>query len=128
MGYPTLLHFPITNISTGRETKTLANLCAIVRGVIQLKFHRNKRSVADERVGRKLVGLRVVNSYRMNEDSTYKYFEVILVDVEHNVILNDPRINWICNPVYKHMELRDPHMLERKTRVCMGPLALAPQE
>ncbi|XP_039064633.1 60S ribosomal protein L15-2-like [Hibiscus syriacus] len=56
----------------------------------------------EERDGRKLGSLRVVNSYWINEDSTYKYFEVILVDPAHNAILNDPRINW----VHKHRELR----------------------
>ncbi|GFP82752.1 60S ribosomal protein l15 [Phtheirospermum japonicum] len=42
------------------------------QGVTQLKFHRSKRSVAEERAGRKLGGLRVLNSYWINEDSTYK--------------------------------------------------------
>ncbi|KAF7147915.1 hypothetical protein RHSIM_Rhsim03G0165500 [Rhododendron simsii] len=76
------------------------------QGVTQLKFQRSKRSVAEERAGRKLGGLKVLNSYWLNEDSTYKYFEVILVDPAHNAIRNDPRINWICNPVHKHRELR----------------------
>ncbi|KAI8540264.1 hypothetical protein RHMOL_Rhmol09G0249400 [Rhododendron molle] len=76
------------------------------QGVTQLKFQRSKRSVAEERAGRKLGGLKVLNSYWLNEDSTYKYFEVILVDPTHNDIRNDPRINWICNPVHKHRELR----------------------
>ncbi|KAL9665660.1 hypothetical protein QQ045_021081 [Rhodiola kirilowii] len=72
------------------------------QGVTQLKFQRSKRSVAEERAGRKLGGLKVLNSYWINEDSTYKYFEVMLVDAAHNAIRNDPRINWICNPVHKH--------------------------
>lgn len=76
------------------------------QGVTQLKFQRSKRSVAEERAGRKLGGLRVLNSYWLNEDSTYKYFEVILVDVAHQTIRKDPRINWLCNPVHKHRELR----------------------
>ncbi|CAL5429645.1 unnamed protein product [Camellia sinensis] len=75
------------------------------RGVTQLKFQRSKRSVAEERAGRKLGGLKVLNSYWINEDPTYKYFEVILVDHAHNAIWNDPRISWICNPVHKHREL-----------------------
>jgi hypothetical protein len=37
------------------------------QGVTQLKFQRNKRSVAEERAGRKLGGLRVLNSYWVNE-------------------------------------------------------------
>lgn len=37
------------------------------QGVTQLKFQRSKRSVAEERAGRKLGGLRVLNSYWVNE-------------------------------------------------------------
>lgn len=37
------------------------------QGVTQLKFQRSKRSVAEERAGRKLGGLRVLNSYWLNE-------------------------------------------------------------
>jgi len=37
------------------------------QGITQLKFQRNKRSVAEERAGRKLGGLRVLNSYGVNE-------------------------------------------------------------
>mmetsp|Transcript_2730 Transcript_2730/g.4717 ORF Transcript_2730/g.4717 Transcript_2730/m.4717 type:complete len:205 (-) Transcript_2730:469-1083(-) len=76
------------------------------QGITQLKPNRNLRSMAEERVGRKCEGLRVLNSYWVNEDSTYKYFEVVMVDPAHNAIRNDPRINWICNPVHKHRELR----------------------
>ena len=37
------------------------------QGVTQLKFQRSKRSVAEERAGRKLGGLKVLNSYWLNE-------------------------------------------------------------
>lgn len=37
------------------------------QGVTQLKFQRSKRSVAEERAGRKLGGLRVLSSYWINE-------------------------------------------------------------
>ena len=50
--------------------------------------------------------LRVLNSYWVNQDATYKYFEVILVDPQHSAIRNDARIQWICNPTHKHRELR----------------------
>ncbi|KAK7858250.1 large ribosomal subunit protein eL15z [Quercus suber] len=66
------------------------------QGVTQLKFQRSKRSVAEERAGLQLGGLRVLNSYWLNEDSTYKYYEVILVDVAHNAIKIDTRINWLA--------------------------------
>lgn len=76
------------------------------QGITQLKPTRNLKSVAEERAGRKLGGLRVLNSYWVNQDSTYKYFEVILVDPHHTAIRKDARINWIVNPVHKHRELR----------------------
>ncbi|KAG6521932.1 60S ribosomal protein L15-2-like [Zingiber officinale] len=90
------------------------------QGITQLKFQRNKRSVAEERAGRKLGGLRVLNSYWVNEDSTYKYFEVILVDAAHTVIRNDPRINWICKGVHKHRELRGLTSAGKKYRGLRG--------
>nr|GMD55574.1 60S ribosomal protein L15 [Ipomoea batatas] len=90
------------------------------QGVTQLKFQRSKRSVAEERAGRKLGGLRVLNSYWINEDSTYKYYEVILVDPAHAAIRNDPRINWLCNPVHKHRELRGLTSAGKKYRGLRG--------
>lgn len=40
-----------------------------------------------ERVGRRCGGLRVLNSYWVGEDSTYKFYEVILVDPAHKVYI-----------------------------------------
>lgn len=87
------------------------------QGVCKQKSSRNLRSVAEERVGRKVCGnMRVLNSYWVGQDATYKYFEVILVDPNHNAIRNDGRINWICNPVHKHRELRGLTSAGRKGR------------
>ncbi len=86
------------------------------QGITQLKFARNLKSVAEERVGRRVGGLRVLNSYWVNQDATYKYYEVICVDPSHNAIRNDARINWIVNPVMKHRELRGLTSTGRKYR------------
>jgi large subunit ribosomal protein L15e len=43
-------------------------------GINQLKFARNLRSTAEERVGRRVPGLRVLNSYWVGQDGTYKYY------------------------------------------------------
>ncbi|KAL6123382.1 hypothetical protein ACLB2K_075904 [Fragaria x ananassa] len=85
------------------------------QGVTQLNFQRSKRSVAEERAGRKLGGLKVLNSYWINEDSTYKYLEVILVDAV--TIKNDQRI---CNPVHKHRDLRGLTSAGKKYRGLQG--------
>ncbi|MCQ2821492.1 MAG: 50S ribosomal protein L15e [archaeon] len=76
------------------------------QGINELKFKRSIRSVAEERVGRRLGGLRVLNSYWVGQDATYKFFEVILVDPSHKAIRRDPKINWIARPTMKHRELR----------------------
>jgi len=86
------------------------------QGVNQLKYQRSLKSTAEERVGRRCANLRVLNSYWINQDSTYKYFEVILVDPQHKAIRRDPRINWIVNPVHKHRESRGLTATGKKSR------------
>ncbi|KAG7697726.1 hypothetical protein KL930_000219 [Ogataea haglerorum] len=86
------------------------------QGVNQLKYQKSLRSTAEERVGRKAANLRVLNSYWVNEDSTYKYYEVICVDPQHKAIRRDPRYNWICNPVHKHREARGLTAIGKKSR------------
>ena len=93
------------------------------QGVNHLKYQRGLRSTAEERVGRRCGNLRVLNSYWVNQDGVYKYYEVILVDPSHKAaslnifiigieltfilqIRRDPRINWIVNPVHKRREAR----------------------
>ncbi|XP_037364140.1 60S ribosomal protein L15-like [Talpa occidentalis] len=83
-------------------------------GVNQLKFARSLQSVAEERAGRHCGALRVLNSYCVGEDSTYKFFEVILSDPFHKLSFQDPfqaiRRNpdtqWITKPVHKHREMQ----------------------
>jgi hypothetical protein len=58
------------------------------QGIKKLKPTKNLRSLAEERVGRACGGLRVLNSYWINQDSTYKYYEVVLVDPAHNAVRN----------------------------------------
>jgi len=85
-----------------------------------LKFERSVRSVDEERVGRRCPNLRLLNSYWINQDGVYKYFEVILVDPSHNAIRNDPRISWIVAPAMKHRELRGLTAAGRKGRGLLG--------
>lgn len=56
------------------------------QGVNHLKFQRGLRSTAEERVGRRCGNLRVLNSYWVNQDGVYKYYEVILVDPNHKAV------------------------------------------
>ena len=60
--------------------------------------------------------MRVLNSYWVGQDGTYKYYEVICVDPSHNAIRNDARMNWICRPVHKHRELQGMTSANRSSR------------
>ncbi len=86
------------------------------QGVNQLKFQRSLQSVAEERAGRRCGALRVLNSYWLCEDSTYKYFEIIMLDPFHKAIRRNPDAQWISNPVHKHRELRGLTSAGKKSR------------
>jgi len=90
------------------------------QGVTGIKTKRNLRSFAEERAGRALGSLRVLNSYWVNQDSQFKYYEVILVDPMHNGIRNDPHIRWIVSPNKKHRELRGVTSAGKKSRGLHG--------
>uniref|UniRef100_A0A2K6JTH6 Ribosomal protein L15 n=1 Tax=Rhinopithecus bieti TaxID=61621 RepID=A0A2K6JTH6_RHIBE len=68
-------------------------------GVNHLQF------VAKERAGCHCGALRVLNSYWVGEDSTYKFFEVILIGPFHKAIRRNPDTQWITKPVHKHREM-----------------------
>ncbi|MCL4127970.1 UNVERIFIED_CONTAM: hypothetical protein GTU68_025245 [Idotea baltica] len=85
-------------------------------GVNQLKPTRNLQSLAEERCGRRLGGLTLLNSYWVAQDSTFKYFEVILLDPSRTSIRRDPRVNWVCSNTQKHRELRGKTSKGRKHR------------
>ena len=122
LGYKAKQGFTIVRACVRRGGRKRPNSKGIVhgkpknQGINQLKFARNLRSVAEERAGRVLANMRVLNSYWVNQDATYKYFEVILVDPHHLNIRNDPRINWICKAVHKHRERRGLTSAGRKHR------------
>ena len=67
------------------------------QGITQLKPGRSHRAIAEERVGRRAKNLRVLNSYWVGQDGTFKFYEVILVDPTHKAIRRDARINWISS-------------------------------
>jgi large subunit ribosomal protein L15e len=85
-------------------------------GINQLKNQRSLQAVAEERVGRKCRALRVLNSYWVGQDSTYKFFEVICADPNHKAIRRDPDSQWLVNPVHKHREMRGLTSANRKSR------------
>merc|ERR1712131_571573 len=66
--------------------------------------------------GKPMGGLRVVNSYWAAEDSTYKYYEVIMVDPHHKVIRRDADMQWITTPTHKRRDVRGLTSAGKKSR------------
>ncbi|KAF7495739.1 60S ribosomal protein L15 [Sarcoptes scabiei] len=90
-------------------------------GVNELKPKRNLQAIAEERVGRRVAhALRVLGSYWVGQDSTFKFYEIICVDPFHKAIRRDAKINWICNAVHKHRELRGLTSSGKKYRGLRG--------
>jgi large subunit ribosomal protein L15e len=68
------------------------------RGLVKITMAKSIQRIAEERTARHYPNMEVLNSYWVGEDGMHKYYEVILVDPQHPVIRNDPKINWICAP------------------------------
>src|SRR5881396_3087671 len=68
------------------------------RGLRKITMAKSIQRIAEERTARHYPNMEVLNSYWIGEDGMHKYYEVILVDPQHPVIRNDPKINWICEP------------------------------
>lgn len=85
-------------------------------GIYQLKPANSLQSMAELKAGKRAGNLRVLNSYWVGQDGVYKYFEIIMVDPNHNAIRNDPKINWICKSTMKHRECRGLTSASRKSR------------
>jgi len=131
LGYKAKQGIAIFRVRVRRGNRKRKNENGIVygkpkhQGVKGLKFQRNLQAVAEERVGRKCGGLRVLNSYWVNQDATFKWYEVIMVDVAHKAIRKDARLNWLAAPVMKHRELRGLTSAGRKHRGLRGKGHLA---
>jgi len=70
-------------------------------GVKRLTRHQSIQAIAEARAAKKYPNCEVLNSYYVGEDGQKKYFEVILVDVSHPVIIADKNLEWITFPVHK---------------------------
>ena len=84
--------------SLGRRPKKM--------GLTRITPGKSRQWIAEERVARRFPNLEVLNSYFVDQDGTHKWFEVILVDPVHPVILNDPSINWVCDKQHKRRVFR----------------------
>ena len=105
LGYKAKQGYVIVRIMTGRgpreKPRPTKGRKPSGMGVTKYTPQKSRRWIAEERVARKYVNMRVLNSYWVGNDHKWVWHEVILVDPSHPVIYNDPNINWICAPTHK---------------------------
>ena len=75
-------------------------------GISKITVGKSNQTIVEGRVAKKYPNLEVLNSYWVAEDGKHKWFEIILVDPYHPSIINDKKINWICNRAHKGRTFR----------------------
>lgn len=85
-------------------------------GVRKITTKKSLRWIAEERTAKKFPNLQVLNSYEVATDGRSHFFEIILVDPNHPVIIADPKINWICESSNKSRVFRGLTSAGKKTR------------
>jgi len=64
-------------------------------GVLKFTPAKSLQWMAEERAARKYPNLEVLNSYWVYSDGKNEYFEVIMIDPHHPVIMSDPQLSQI---------------------------------
>lgn len=85
-------------------------------GLVRFTSGKGLRWIAEERAAKKFKSLEVINSYLAGDDGKDKWFEVIMVDPNHNAIKRDKNIKWITNPANKKRVLRGLTSAGKKSR------------
>ena len=99
-------------ITSGRRAKRA--------GISKITMGKNLQMIAEERTCKKYPNLEVLNSYWVADDGRYKWYEVILVDPNHPVIMADSKINWICSRAHKGRVHRGLTAAGKKSRGLMN--------
>ncbi|MES1905760.1 MAG: 60S ribosomal protein L15 [Paramarteilia canceri] len=122
LGYKSKQGYVIYSIGVAKGTSKRDEKHGIIYGKIATQGIKKRRkalshqAIAEQRIGRQFKSLRILNSYWVAEDGLKKYYEVICVDPMHNAIRNDTKINWICEGVSKHREMRGLTSATKKAR------------
>lgn len=83
---------------------------------LNLVLDKNYKQVAEERANKKYPNCEVLNSYEVAKDGKSFWFEIILIDKAHPVILADKNINWISEKQHTGRVYRGLTSTARKSR------------
>lgn len=77
---------------------------------------KSYQQIAEERANDKYPNCEVLNSYWVARDGNYFWYEIILIDKAHPVILADKNISWIAQKQHTGRVYRGLTSAARKTR------------
>lgn len=89
------------------------------RGIRKLTAAKSVQRIAEERTAKRFPNMQILNSYWVGADGRYHYYEVIMVDPAHPVIVHDNKINWISAPQNSRRVLRGKTSAGQKGRGLM---------
>lgn len=87
----------------------------------QLKIlSMNYQTVAERRAATKFPNMEVLNSYFVGKDGTHYWYEVIMADKMHPVIMADSQLSWLSRPSNNRRVFRGITSAARRSRGLMN--------
>ena len=109
-----------TKPKDNRSFKRTSGRRAKRTGIAKITMRKSLQMIAEERTAKKYPNLEILNSYWVAEDGRHKWYEMIMVDPHHPVIMADPKINWICSRAQKGRVHRGLTSAGKKSRGLMN--------
>lgn len=75
-------------------------------GLVHFSHGKSLQRIAEEKAQRRFSNMNIIGSYEVGEDGKQKWFEVILVDMQHANILKNPKLRWAAHPSNENKYLR----------------------
>jgi len=119
LGYKAKQGFIVVRVRVGKGTRKSPKPAGGRRPKTSGRFHPPGKSlqvIAEQKASRKYPNLEVLNSYPVVEDGQYKWFECILVDPTHPVIMKDKDLKWIFESQHKGRAFRGRTSAGKKSR------------
>jgi len=71
------------------------------KGINKITMEKNLQRICEERSAKRYPNMEVLNSYWVGDDGKHVWYEVIMVDKHHPVIMSDPNLNWLLESQHK---------------------------
>ncbi len=82
----------------------------------RMNLEQNYQWICEQRAARRYPNCEVLNSYWVAKDGVYYWYEVIMIDKAHPVILADKNMKWIAAPANRRRVFRGLTSAGRKAR------------